>query len=652
MSAARFTVAALLGLALAVPARAQDADSVAAPAITPLTATPDSAAAAPAGADSTANSTAGAAADSLPAVPPWTPDPSWEALTWFRPERSADVASVRFGTPDDPVPPVGFASLAGILRLQPGVRTREMSQGPTAETFDLSGAGSDRSALLRPGSSLALPGTSGPQSHEAGLGELDGVAIVRGGAAALYGPEAVDGAVLALASQPLPEELLTRASAEEGVDDWQRGAFKGALRLGSSAGLFAATESRRLEGFFPGTKEVDRLLDVRLAGRIDDRTQGRLEYRIFKGDGRMGGFEFDTIRSVLTKREDMRAELFRATSAGGALVEANLTRAKLETGVGGADVETRKFLVPSLRVTADVPFFRGFPATARIEGSNVRVQREEADETDSRLRGAAALRITRHEAAAFATLTVRADADEGRPLAPHVRLEAEAPRGRAVLFAILSRGERLPDPDAASPDDAEVHLSATLGARVRTGPVAWRAAGFATNVDDARREPTFEEVRARRAVLDAPYGDAEIRGASAGLDTDRFPFPGAPGIGTLLLRTSVTALSARDVTADTRLPRRPALTWTGEGYLEKRLFSGELAARVRGRLTHERDRVDDAGAPVADAWLTDVILEGEVGDAVFFYRFMDLMERADEIEPGIRLPGFSRMWGLTWRFTG
>ncbi|NNE43181.1 MAG: hypothetical protein HKN12_03160 [Gemmatimonadetes bacterium] len=62
--------------------------------------------------------------------------------------------------------------------------------------------------------------------------------------------------------------------------------------------------------------------------------------------------------------------------------------------------------------------------------------------------------------------------------------------------------------------------------------------------------------------------------------------------------------------------------------------------------------MDAAGAPVVDLWLTDVLLEGEIGDAVFFYRFHDGMNRADEVEPGIRFAGFSRMYGISWRFRG
>ena len=599
-----------------------------------------------------ADSTAAPPDSTAPVAPPWVPDPSHETLRNFRPERSADVETRLLGSRSDAVERAGLVSLAGYLRLSPGVRTREMSQGPTAESFDLSGAGSAHSALLGPGTPFTMPGTGGPHSQEVGLGEIDGFSIVRGGAGALYGPDAVDGAVVTLPRDPLPDELTTRATAEEGVDDWQRGAFQLARRLGSSGGLFAATESRRIEGFYPGTKEVDRLFTGRVYGRLGHREEGRFDYRHYQGDGRMGGFDFGTIRSVLTKRDDLHAEVFRRSPAGGALVEAHLAREKLETGISGPDPTTRNFLVPSLRITADLPSRGGLVATARAEVAHVRVETEEIFRTDSWLQSAAALRVTRAAGPGFLTGTARLDADGDRPLQPQVRFEAELPAGRSTWFAIASRGERLPDRAAAAPDDAEVLLTGQAGVRLETGPFLWRGAAFATNVTDLRREPTFEEIRSRLPVLDGPQGDAELRGASAGFESRLFAAPGLSWMGALQMRSSVTGLSARNVTTDTRLPRRPRFTWTGDGSLEHRFFQDQLLVRLRGRLTHERDRVDESGAPVVDAWVTDVLLEGEVGDAVFFYRFHDLPQRADEIEPGIRLPGFSRMWGVTWRFLG
>jgi hypothetical protein len=592
-----------------------------------------------------------AAPDSAPPAPPWVPDPSLEALSLLRPERSAGVERVLFGERTDSVEPAGLASLAAHLRLVPGVRTREISQGPTAESFDLSGAGSARSALLFRGLPYAPPGTSGPQSHEVLLSELDGFAVVRGGAAALYGPDAVDGAVLALRRHPVPDEMLSRATVEEGVDDWQRGAFQVARRLGSSAALYASTESRRLEGFFPGTKEVDRQFGATLAGRLPGSLEGSVGYRRFDGDGRQG-FEAAALRSVLTNRDDFHAKLLRRTPAGGALLEASLVREKLETGVGGPELLTRRFDLPGLRLTADLPSWRGALPLARVELGGIRLEREEEGRVERYVEGAAALRVTIGRGASFATATGRVDAEEGRPATAHARLEGEWTRGRLAAFGVASRGARLPDRGAARGEDPEVHVAAEAGAGVRTGSFRWRGVLFASDVADARREPTIEEIRAREPVRDAPVGDLEIRGARAGLDSERFPVPGLRWLGDLRLSTGVTWLSAENATTGARLPGRASLSWTGQGSLERRLFRGELLARVRGRLTHVRDRVDDAGAEVEDAWVTDVLLEGEVGDAAVFFRFHDLLERADEIEPGVRLPGFSRMWGITWRFVG
>jgi hypothetical protein len=147
-------------------------------------------------------------------------------------------------------------------------------------------------------------------------------------------------------------------------------------------------------------------------------------------------------------------------------------------------------------------------------------------------------------------------------------------------------------------------------------------------------------------------GEGEIAGATFGFDTDRFGIPAARWLGLFLFDTSVTWMSAENTTTGERLSGRPRFTWTGEGLLERRFFADELLARVRGRLTHWHDRIDDDGQDVEDLWLTDVLLEAEIGDAVLFVRFMDMLERADPVEPGIPFPGFSRMYGLTWRFRG
>lgn len=592
-----------------------------------------------------------AAAPPAPSVPPYVPSPSLEALSHFRLDRSADVETVLFGDRSDAIEPAGLASLAAHLRLSPGIRTRELSQGPTAETFDVGGTGSGRSALLLRGAPIDVPGTAGPQSHEVVLSEIDGFSVVRGGAAALYGPSAVDGAVVLLPRQPLPDSLTCRATAEEGVDDWQRGAFHVARRLGSSGGFFAETESRRLDGFFPGTKEVDRHVAGTVVGLLPFHLEGQLGFRRFDGDGRHGGTDPGVIRSVLSRRDDLRGKVFRATREGGVLVEAGFLREKLETGVGGSSPLTRHFHAPSLRVTADLPSALGIEWIGRVEGERFKVDRIEAKTVEAFARAAAALRATRRAGGSFVTATGRLDAEEARPALLQARLEGEWQRGSVALFAVASRGERVPDREATDPDVEEAQTSGEAGARVGVGVFVFRGVLFATNVDDLRREPTLEELRARSAVTDAPLGDAEIRGATVGFVSERFPMPGLRPLGNWQLRSSVTRLSA-ELATGARLPGRPRLSWTGEGFVERRFFKDELLARLRGRLTHEGDRVDTAGEPVVDAWVTDVLLEGEVGDAVFFYRFHDLLERADEIEPGFRLPGFSRMWGVTWRFVG
>src|SRR5262249_20275783 len=156
-----------------------------------------------------------------------------------------------------------------------------------------------------------------------------------------------------------------RATAEEGVDDWQRGTFQAARRLGSSAGFFATAESRRINGFFPGTKEVDRHVAATGIGRLPHGWESQAGVRRFDGDGRMGGFDPGTISAVLTKRDDVYAKLFHATRDGGVLVEAGWLREKLETGVGGATPLTREYKDPSLAVTADLPSVSAFQWTAR-----------------------------------------------------------------------------------------------------------------------------------------------------------------------------------------------------------------------------------------------------------------------------------------------
>ncbi|MAF26499.1 MAG: hypothetical protein CME07_01355, partial [Gemmatimonadetes bacterium] len=125
-----------------------------------------------------------------------------------------------------------------------------------------------------------------------------------------------------------------------------------------------------------------------------------------------------------------------------------------------------------------------------------------------------------------------------------------------------------------------------------------------------------------------------------------------PWFGEFRAETSATATDANLRETGTRLAGRPRLTWTGEMSLERRFLDGEVRTSAIGRLTHYRDRTDLLGSAVTDAWITDVVLRGEIGDAIFFYRLHDLLERADEVEPGIRLPGFSFSYGISWRFIG
>jgi len=485
------------------------------------------------------------------------------------------------------------------------------------------------------------------------LNEVGELAVVRGGAAALYGEQATAGAVLVEPAHPVTDVLLTRAVAEEGVDDYLRGAFQLARRVGDGASVFLSTETRRIDGFFPGTKQVDR----HFAGTLQARLPGRLEmsagYRRYEGDGRHRVDE--TFLPVQTKRGDYHLEMFRAHSPdgrGGALLELGLLRERLENRFETAEQTVREIVSPSARVTLDLPATAGWRWTARGEAVRWRIEREDLNSTSRFWRGAAALRGTRSLGAGRRlTGTVRLDTEEGRKRALQARLETGWTVGAGTAFAIASRNERIPDRGAQGADN-EVHDSATVGYRWDTDPFRARAAAFGTRIRHYRREATFEESRAREPVLDAPLGTATVRGASLGIGTGRFAVPGIRALGAWTLASSVTALGAENDDTGERLPRRPRFTWTGEGTLERRFFRDELLARVRGRMTHWRDRVDDDGAEVPDLWITDVLLEGEIGDAIFFYRFHDLLERADAIEPGYRFPGFSRIYGLSWRFWG
>jgi len=599
-----------------------------------------------AGADSVA-----VAADSVVAATPrvrFEPDPvAWELAT-FRLSRSVDVEIVSFRELDDPVEPIGMLSLADVLRLRPATRTREISPGPTVETFAQRGAGSGRSALVWPGQSLTVPGTSGPHTHEVMLSEIGRLEVVAGGAAALYGPDAASGAVILRPREIHPNQLHSRAMAEEGVDDYQRGAFQAATRVGSGS-IFATTESRRIEGFYAGTKEVDRQFSGAWRGRLPLALEGSFRYRELSADGRSGFFE-PPVNSVLTKRSEVAASLFRRTGESrGVLVEAGWLRERLEDLSDPRP--TREIRSPRVDVTVDLPDVAGAGLTARGEWAHWETERVEGGERDEYRRLAGAIRATRALGPrAFATATARFDRRDGRN-AWQGRLEGEWSAERLALFGVASRNERFPDRGAVG-SAPEVHQSATAGARLRVDPIALRLAAYATRVDDLRPDPTFDEIQRRAPVLGAPVGDGEILGTTLGLETQRFRLPGAGVLGSWRFRTSATLQRAENLDTGARLAGRPRVTWAGEGLLQRTFFRDELLARVRGRLTHWGDRVDEAGAAVRDVWLQDVILEAEIGDAVVFYRFHDLLERGDEVEPGYFFPGFSRYFGLTWRFVG
>lgn len=597
---------------------------------------------------------AGAAeADSIPAEPLWEPNANRAALRSFRIERSVDLETIAFGDAHDPVSPVGVHTLADILRLSPAVHTRELSQGPTAETFALDGLGSGRASLLYRDRSLAVPGTSAPHSHEIMLNEVESLTIVRGGAAALFGVGSEAGAVLVRPAQPIPPELLTRAVAEEGSDEYQRGAFQLARRLGNHGSLYLSTETRTIDGFFGGTKEADRSF----AGTVQSRLPGGLEmaatYRRYEGDGRHG--DPDVPLAVSTRRGDYHVELFRAhRGAGGTLLELDLLRERLQNHAGSAEESVREIVSPSGRITLDLPAWRGFESTVRVEATRWRIEWEDPGTVSHFWRGATAGRTTRTLGRGRrVTGTARLDQEEGRRGALQARLEGDWRVGSGTAFAIASRNERIPDRGAEGSDHEILHTG-TAGVRWDTPSLRIRTAGFVTRVQNYRPEATFEEIRARESVraLGAPVGTALIQGGSLGLATEALELPGASWLGRLTLGTSGTLLQAENEDTGARLPNRPRFTWTGEGALERRFFRDELLARVRGRLTHWQDRVDEDGGAVEDLWLTDVLLEGEIGDAVFFVRFHDLLERADQIEPGVRLPGFSRMYGISWRFWG
>lgn len=583
--------------------------------------------------------------------PAYRPSAAMTALRDFRLERSVDVERSAFGDPDNPIEPLGLLSLADHLRLSPGVRTRELSQGPTIETFGLWGSGSGRSSLQWRGASLPLPGTSGPHTNEIAMSEIRGFSILRGGAAALYGPEAAAGALVLDTSSPLPDAPSTRVTVDEGTDDLTRASATFARRFGPHWGAFVNAETRVFEGFFVGTKASDRTLSATVVNRLPAGWELASTWRRFEADGRHGGFESALERDVTSERHDGRIEAYRPwRDDRGTLIGLNYTSARVENGLGGESADERHFVIPQLQVTSDLPDFAGLHWVARTEGSRSRVTTRSSGEVATNWRGASALRVTAGEGSTRFTVTGRADGEEGRRTAWQGRAEGQWRVGDFGVFGHASHSERWPDRGAALGGVNERHLGGGVGLRFQRSAFGLRAVAWANEIRDFRRDPTFEKVRAHAPVLDAPVGTAELRGTTIGGETAPFGIPGAGWLGSFLLRTSATWQSAENATFGTRLPGRPEFSWTGEGYVERRFFSGELLARARGRLTHWADRVDDAGEPVVDLWLTDVGLEGEIGDAVFFFRFHDLPARADEVEPGVRFPGFSRFYGISWRF--
>ncbi|MEZ5063768.1 MAG: TonB-dependent receptor [bacterium] len=604
--------------------------------------------------DSTAADSSQAGSDSTLVVrlaPPYRPSPVFVALRDFRLERSVGVERTTWGEADDPITPPGVGTLDDALRLEPDVRTRELSQGPTAESFEIGGSGSDRAELLTSGRSLRLPDTSGPHTNDVFLSEVRGLSLVRGGASALFGPNAVGGALALDTGVSIPEIATVRLTPEEGTDDLLRAAFQFSRRFGRNAAAAMQVETRTFEGFFPGTKESDRFVSAASVFRLPRDLEGSVRWRHTRTDGRHGGFEPALVRSVLADRDELRFEAFRPLGESrGALAELGWLSETIDHGIGGDAPEKRSYSTPSLRVTADLPSVGGAALVGRAEAERWRVSYESTGEVRTTWLAATSLRATKGEAGRRSTATARVDWDHHRAPAWQGRLEGEWSLGRAIAYGIAAHGERRPDERAALPGTNERHVDGRVGLRYRGSAGVLDLAGYGRRIRNLRRDPTFEEIRAHLPVLDAPVGEAEISGAT--LTATGVPWTLPAGLGRLGLTSSVGWLRADNTTTDTRLPGRPTFTWTGDGFVERRFFTDELLLRLRGRLSHWHDRVDGTGASVEDLWLTDVLVEGEIGDVVFYLRFHDLLERADEVEPGIRFPGYSRMYGLTWRFRG
>jgi hypothetical protein len=613
--------------------RAQEADSAAAPAVA---------------ADSAARA---APADSAIAKI-FRPHPAFVPLGDFRLDWSVNVERMPFRSADDPMEPLGVATMGHLLRLFPAVRTREISQGPGAESFALDGSGSSSSALLLDGSTITVPGTSGPHSEEIMLSEVSEIDVLRGGAAALYGPEAASGAALAQTRFPRHEDLLARAFGEEGVDEYQRASFQASRKMGSRAAFFTTTESRRLAGFFPGTKDVDRQFAAGVRVDLPRSWQGEANFRRFEGDERSGGIEDTPIIPLETRITDAHMKLFHPWSESkGLLWETRYRTEKIEN-VDPALGRTLEVSAPTIRITSDLPKWKRIETVLRAEATHWRIEHEEDERIERFWRGGAALRWGGLFGESLrVTETVRADAEEGQGAALQARFESSWQWKRLALLGVVSRNERFPDREAVDNDKNEIHHTGLGALELRIRGARFSVEGVASRVKDLRPEPAFEEVRRRDPQTLAPIGTGELRSGTVAIVTDPFAVPGAR-IGHLTIRTSFTLLSAEIEETGERIPLRARRTWTGDGALERRFFTGELLLRLRGRLTHLGDRLNFEGEKVADAWVTDVLIEGEIGDAAFHARFHDLLERADELEPGYRLPGFSHMYGISWRFWG
>ncbi|MHC4925622.1 MAG: TonB-dependent receptor plug domain-containing protein, partial [Planctomycetota bacterium] len=330
----------------------------------------------------------------------------------------------------------GLQTLADRLRLSPEVRTRELSNGPTVEAVELRGGGTGRTEIVLGSRSLGSPGTSGPFSHEAFLSEISGARILRGGAAALYGPDAASGAVVLEPAMPIVDDLTTRAFAEEGVDGYQRAGFQASRYWGTGGGFFITTESRRVDGFFPGTKQVDRHLAARVVGHLRGGLESEAGYRHYRGDGRDNGFSTATIGSILTKRTDWHANVFRSTAPGRGTLAEFLYRDERLENVGRDSSRTRDLDAPTLRITTDFRDLGGMNWKARVEGTRWRIE-EPGTGVDVFWRGAAALRGTLPVGpGAGLTVTGRLDAEETRREALQARAEGWWTSGVVRAFAV------------------------------------------------------------------------------------------------------------------------------------------------------------------------------------------------------------------------